>query len=71
MIGVTRYAGTCAVCEHPDAPRITAALLAHVGALAVSEEYAGALHYRDVKQHERNCLPRDTGDGSVEFGRPG
>ena len=56
MIGVVHYSGPCAVCEHPDASRITAALLAHAGALAVSEEYPDST-YRDVKQHERNCLP--------------
>ena len=55
MIGVVSYVGPCAVCAHPDAPRITAALLAYTGALVVSEEHPD-LTYRDIKQHERNCL---------------
>ena len=62
MIGVTSYAGPCMVCEHPARERITAALLAHVGALVVSREYP-ELCYRDIKQHERQCLARDTDHG--------
>ena len=60
LIGVTSYAGPCRVCEHPHRERITTALLAHVGALSVSEGCPD-LSYRDVKRHERHCLPRDTG----------
>ena len=57
MIGVVHYSGPCAVCRHPDASRITAALLAYTGALAVSEEHP-ELTYRDIKRHERHCLPQ-------------
>ena len=57
MIGVVHYAGPCAVCEHPAAREITAALLAYTGALAVTQEHPD-LTYRDIKQHERQCLPQ-------------
>ena len=57
MIGVTSYAGPCRVCEHPSRERITAGLRAHVGARALSEDYP-ELCYRDVKQHERQCLDK-------------
>ncbi len=59
MIGVVRYSGLCVVCEHPAAREITAALLAYTGARVLSEEVP-ELSYRDIKQHERNCLPRGT-----------
>ncbi len=56
MIGVTSYVGPCRVCMHAERERITAALLAHVGARVLSEEVP-ELSYRDIKQHERDCLP--------------
>ena len=58
MIGVVRYSGPCGVCAHAERERITAALLAHVGALSVSGDYPD-LSYRDVKRHERQCLPSE------------
>ena len=60
MIGVVRYSGECRVCRHEDRERMTAALLAHGGALSVSEGCPD-LSYRDIKRHECHCLPRDTG----------
>ena len=60
LIGVVRYSGSCRVCEHPDAPKVTAALLAHVGARTLLAEYP-ELCRRDIRQHERECLPRGTG----------
>ena len=57
MIGVVRYSVPCRVCAHEDREQITAALLAYGGALALSKEYA-ELTYRDVKAHERHCLPQ-------------
>ena len=58
MIGVVRYSGASRVCEHAERERITAALVARVGALVVCEEHP-ELRYRDVKQHERRCLPSE------------
>jgi hypothetical protein len=63
MIGVIRYAGPCMVCEHPDTDRITTALRAYAAPFAITETYP-ELRYRDVKQHERQCLLRvDEGGG--------
>jgi hypothetical protein len=56
-VGVIHYGGPCKVCARPEAGEITAALLAYAGAWEVSTEHP-ELTYRDVKQHERECLPR-------------
>jgi hypothetical protein len=57
VIGIIRYSGKCKVCDHEEREQIEVALLARVGAGAISEEWPMLL-YRDVKQHERQCLQR-------------
>jgi hypothetical protein len=57
MVGVTRYAGRCKVCEHAERERIEAALLARLGYGNLTDEYPGLGKYH-FKRHEQECLPR-------------
>ena len=61
MIGVTRYVGECVVCEMPpeDRQELEKWLLARRGALAIAKEFA--LTWREVKQHQNQCVPESTG----------
>jgi hypothetical protein len=56
MVGVTRYAGRCKVCEHAERERIEEALLARLGYGDLTAEYPGLGKYH-YKRHEQECLP--------------
>ncbi len=47
----------CKVCSHPEADRITAALLARSGRGEIARDYPGIGGYA-LKVHEQGCLPR-------------
>lgn len=54
----------CKVCSHPQAGRITAALLARLGLKDISRDYPG-IGSHALKEHERGCLTRTLRGGGV------